>query len=538
MTPNNSRRAVYLPLALALMLIGGFYLGLKLAPVSSGGDSMLFVRQSNYNKVSEIIRYIEQDYVDSISLRDLEGDAIEGILEHLDPHSYYISAEQYHDVNDPLTGNFEGIGVQFRVEKDTITVIQTISGGPSEKVGLLAGDRIVRVNDSLVAGVGITNKNVVSLLKGPRGTQVDVSIYRKHHSGLYDFSITRDVIPTYSVDIAYMVDDELGYIKVSKFSETTQSEFVAAMKQLLDRGMEQLILDLRGNYGGYLRAAIEMSDEFLTEKTLIVYTEGNSRPNNYYYATRKGSFEFQELTVLIDEASASASEIVAGAVQDNDRGLIIGRRSFGKGLVQEQLTLPDGSALRLTIARYHTPTGRNIQRPYENGSEEYYEDYHQRFLNGELESADSIHFNDSLRYVTEGGKVVYGGGGIMPDIFVPVSNGEEEYKYYYRLLQKNLIFQFAFDYTDNNRALFEGYDNFASFDDDFVITDKLFGEMVALAEAEGIEAGRKEIRKSDERIRILLKAYIGRNILDDAGFYPVYHLIDNTFIEAYHQLKR
>ncbi len=537
MSIQNSKKAIYLPLVLTVILILGVYLGMRLASVSSIGNSAFFIQPDKYNKVNDIINYIEQDYVDSVNRKDLENDAIEGILDQLDPHSHYIQAEEFHTVNDPLTGNFEGIGIQFRIEKDTIMVIRTISGGPSEKVGLQAGDRIVKINDTVVAGVGTSNDEAIGMLKGPRGTRVDVDIHRKHNPELIEFTIIRDVIRTYSIDISYMIDDEVGYIKVSEFSETMHDDFIAAMKQLKEEGMEKLILDLRGNYGGYLQSAIEMADEFLREETLIVYTEGNNRPNSYAFATRKGLLEDDDLVILIDEGSASASEIVAGAIQDNDRGLIIGRRSFGKGLVQEQLNLPDGSALRLTVSRYHTPTGRNIQRPYNNGSDEYYEDFYHRFVNGEMENPDSIHFDDSLKYYTPKGKVVYGGGGIMPDIYVPLKS-EEADKYYNQLLHKNFIFQFAFDYTDNHREELSRFDTFNKFNSNFIVSDKLFDELVSWAASQGIKAKRKEIRDSEDKVKILLKAYIGRNMLDDPGFYPIYHKIDKIFQIGYKEITK
>lgn len=532
MTPKNSKTAIYLPLALALVLVLGFFLGIKMAPVTDNDQGIFFVNPQRYNKLTDIINYIEQDYVDSVTRDQLESKAIEGILADLDPHSQYISAADLHVVNEPLIGNFEGIGIQFRIEKDTILVVNTIAGGPSEKVGLAAGDRIVMIDDTLVAGVGLTTDDAMKKLKGERGSSVDVSVFRRSEPGLLDFTIIRDVIPTYSVDISYLVDDKTGYIKVSKFSATTYEEFLKAMHSLLANGMEQLILDLRGNYGGYLQAAIKMSDEFLEENTLIVYTEGFNRPNNYAYATRKGLFKESPVVVLIDEGSASASEIVAGAIQDNDRGTVVGRRSFGKGLVQEQLSLPDGSALRLTVARYHTPTGRNIQRPYDEGIEKYYEEFHERFLNGELESADSIHFNDSLRYVTPGGKVVYGGGGIMPDVFVPAVMDDSE-KLYNQLLRRNIIFRYAFEYTDNHRSELSVYDSPDAFKDKFEITDDMMDGMIEAAEKEGIDVKNRELRASEEKIKVLMKAYIGRNIHDDRGFYPIYHQIDETFQRGY-----
>ncbi|MCK5765593.1 MAG: PDZ domain-containing protein, partial [Bacteroidales bacterium] len=459
------------------------------------------------------------------------------ILENLDPHSQYISADVLSQVNEDLMGNFEGIGIQFRIESDTITVIQTIAGGPSEKVGLLAGDRIVIVDDSLVAGVGVDNKGAISMLKGPRGTEVDIKIYRKGIRGLLDFTIIRDIIPTFSVDVSYMPGDTIGYIKVSKFSATTYEEFAKALISLMDRGMTSLILDLRGNTGGYLQAATQMADEFLEAEKLIVYTEGNNRPRSYAYATHKGQFEDHSLIVLINEGSASASEIIAGAVQDNDRGIIIGRRSFGKGLVQEQLTLPDGSAVRLTIARYYTPTGRCIQRSYENGKEDYYDSFYERFHNGEIQNADSIHFNDSLKYITPGGRTVYGGGGIMPDIYVPYNSGDYA-EYYNKLLDKGLIFQFAFTYTDHHRGELGKYESFEDFDNNFKISKSVFNEFIAYAGKMGIAKDPKGIRQSEARTKILMKAFIARNLYDDDGFYPVYHHIDETFLRAVEYLEK
>ncbi len=533
---KNPRRVIYLPIAFAVILAAGILLGNLLTTNTSNKTGGVFlVNPDRHDKVTDIINYVEQDYVDSISHDDLVNDAISGIMDKLDPHSQYIPASEFHDVNDDLEGNFEGIGIQFRIERDTIMVINTIPGGPSEKVGLKAGDRIVMIDDTLMAGIGVTNRDAIHKLKGPRGTKVKVGIKRHSVPDLLDFTITRDVIPTYSVDIAYMVDDTVGYIKLSKFSATTYEEFVKAMTTLLASGMDRLILDLRGNYGGYLQAAINISDEFLYDGELIVYTEGNSRPNKYAYATKRGNFESQPLVILIDESSASASEIVAGAVQDNDRGTIVGRRSFGKGLVQEQMTFPDGSAVRLTVARYHTPTGRNIQRPYDQGVQEYYHELYERYANGEMESKDSIQFNDSLKYTTPKGKVVYGGGGIMPDIYVAVKNNEDD-EYYNDLLRKNIIYNFAFDYTDSHRDQLGDYETAQEFMLGFDISDKLFNEMVSQAKDKGVTGTQNEVRKSKRKVTTLLKAYIGRNLFGDPGFYPVFLQIDNTFQRGYQEI--
>ncbi|MEE4257259.1 MAG: S41 family peptidase [Bacteroidales bacterium] len=530
------RYRVYLPIVFALVMLLGMWAGIKLAPQANDHSSMFAPSGERYNKVSDLMNYILGNYVDSVSKEDLAEDAIEGILKDLDPHSQYISADVLSTVNEDLMGNFEGIGIQFRIESDTITVIQTIADGPSEKVGLLAGDRIVIVDDSLIAGVGIGNEGAIKMLKGPRGTKVDIKVHRRGIKELLDFTIVRDVIPTYSVDIAYMPSDTVGYIKVSKFSATTYEEFAVALRSLINKGMKALVLDLRGNAGGYLQAATQMADEFLEEDNLIVYTEGNNRPRSFAYATRKGQFESQPLVVLINEGSASASEIIAGAVQDNDRGMIIGRRSFGKGLVQEQLSLPDGSAVRLTIARYYTPTGRCIQRPYENGTEDYYDSFYERFRNGEIQNADSIHFNDSLKYTTPGGRTVYGGGGIMPDIYVPY-NAKDYPEYYNKLLDRGLIFRYAFKYTDTHRETLNKYNGFEDYDQNFYINNSIFSDFLAYAEEMGVAKDPAGLKVSKDRIKILMKAFIARNLFDDDGFYPIYHRIDETFLRAVQYLK-
>jgi carboxyl-terminal processing protease len=535
---KNNRLLTYLPIAFSLVLIIGILLGSFLANDSSSSNKLLPIGNSNRNGVDNIIDYIEREYVDTINREDLESDAIKKMLENLDPHSSYISAKDFHDINDPLLGSFEGIGISFRIENDTIAVINTIPGGPSEKVGLMAGDRIVLVNDSLLAGIGITNNNAIKNLKGPKGTEVNVSIFRRGIPELLDFIIIRDVIPTFSVDVAYMVDDNIGYIKINKFSATTYEEFVEALEKLSKKGMKDMILDLRGNPGGYLTAAINISDEFLKDGQLIVYTEGKNRARNYAFADGSGEFTSQKIVVLIDEGSASASEIVAGALQDNDRGTIIGRRSFGKGLVQEQMNLPDGSAIRLTVSKYYTPTGRCIQKPYSKDDfDNYYSESYHRYTNGEMESADSIHFNDSLKYVTAGGKTVYGGGGIMPDIYVPLVT-DSVHTFYNIMANRGLIFQFAFDYTDSNRGLLNKFKDPKKFNQSFKMSDSEYKKLVDFSKEKGISSTNEKIAVSKEKIKTLFKAYVGRNILDDEGFYPIYHQIDTTFKRAVYELQK
>lgn len=538
MNNKNHRFVIYLPIAFSIVLIIGIVLGSYLVSEKSVSGNLLPIGHGNINKVDNIIDYIEREYVDTVDRKALESDAINKMLEKLDPHSSYISAKDFHDINDPLLGSFEGIGISFRIEKDTIAVINTIPGGPSEKVGLMAGDRIVNVNDTLIAGNGVTNNLAIKKLKGPKGTEVDISIFRRGIPKVLEFTIVRDVIPTYSLDVAYMVDDEIGYIKLNKFSATTYTEFVEALEDLTQNGMQKLILDLRGNPGGYLNAAINISDEFLNDGELIVYTEGKNRPKNYAFADGTGKFINHSVVVLIDEGSASASEIVAGALQDNDRGTIIGRRSFGKGLVQEQMNLSDGSAIRLTVSKYYTPTGRCIQKPYsKDGFDDYYSESYHRYLNGEMASADSIQFNDSLKYVTPGGKIVYGGGGIMPDIYVPLIT-DSVHTYYNILANKGLIFQFAFDYTDKNRSNLQRFEGYKLFNQDFNMSNADFDDLVDYSDDKGISPDDYEVNISKEKIKTLFKAYVGRNILDDEGFYPIFHQIDTTFKRAVFELSK
>jgi len=529
---DKNKMKIYLPLVFAGILLAGILLGLELSKVGNGIS--LFGRHRQ-DKINEVINYVKQNYVDTISRNQLEEKAITGMLQSLDPHSVYITPGEFHDANDPLLGGFEGIGVQFRLERDSITVINPVSGGPSEKLGIKAGDRIVKIEGKNVAGVKITNNDVLRKLKGKKGTKVNISIFRKGVKGLLDYTIIRDVIPIYSLDVSYMVESTIGYIRLNNFSATTHDEMTKALTDLNARGMKKLILDLRGNGGGRLQAAIDVADEFLPDGKLIVYTQGIHHAKETAYATAGGLFETGELVVLIDEWSASASEIVAGAIQDNDRGTIIGRRSFGKGLVQEELDFKDGSAVRVTVARYYTPTGRCIQKSYKNGSEDYYNEYYHRILSGEMENPDSIHFADSLKFKTPKGKTVYGGGGIMPDIYVPVGK-DTLYKYFNLLANKGLIYQYAFDFTDKNRRTLN-YRSFDEFNRKFEITSSMYSDFLNSTLKSGIRREGKDLTASDARIKVLIKAYIGRNILDNPGFYPLLNSIDETFLRAVSALK-
>ena len=395
--------------------------------------------QQNQQKFGRLLRLIDSYYVDSTNIDELTEKAIVNVLSELDPHSVYMSKDEVEKMNEPLVGNFEGIGISFNIFKDTLLVTTTISGGPSEKVGLLAGDRIVEVDNKNIAGIGLKNSDVFKLLRGDKGTTVNLKVFRKNYPELLDFTIVRDKIPIYSLDASFMLNDNTGLIKLNNFSATTTEEFVTAIKDLKKQKMQNLILDLRGNGGGYLNKAIEISEQFLKNQDLVVFTSGLNEPRKDYLASTAGEFKDGKLVVLVDENSASASEIVAGAIQDWDRGIILGRRSFGKGLVQKPYYLTDGSMVRLTIAHYYTPSGRCIQKPYDEGIKEYRKDYEKRLTSGEMYNADSIVFSDSLKYKTLlNGRTVYGGGGIMPDIFVPVDTSLH-YIYGNRLRRNNIV---------------------------------------------------------------------------------------------------
>jgi carboxyl-terminal processing protease len=532
---NRNRMPAVMPLIFALLLGTGMWAGAKLNFLQ-GGDSPFFALPSkNFNKLHELISFIEQEYVDDISKEELIEKAVNSLLEDLDPHSNYIPPRDLASYNDPLEGNFEGIGVEFNIFKDTVTVVNTIPGGPSEAAGIQAGDRFIYVDGESIAGVNISNEDVVKRLKGKKGTLVTVTVFRRG-TDKKDFTIKRGTIPMKSVDASYMVNSTTGYIKILRFSKTTHEEFLEHAHKLKSKGMQRLILDLRDNGGGYLHAAIKLADEFLENQKLIVYTEGKARPRTSYYATRAGDFLNTELVILVNESSASASEILAGAVQDNDKGLVIGRRTFGKGLVQEQVLWPDGSAIRLTIARYYTPTGRSIQKPYEGRKEDYYQETYNRFLHGEMMEKDSIHFPDSLKYFTAGGRVVYGGGGIMPDIFIPLDTTEASH-YLNEITQIGLVNLFAFEYVDKNRAAMKKYKNFDSFNNTFVVSDNLFNEFISYAEKSGVRTDFNGLKKSGKVIRTRLKAHIARQLWKSEGFYPVMHTIDKTFQKALGEIE-
>ena len=497
----------------------------------------LFAQSSASRKLDAMLQIINYAYVDTANEDKLAEDAIKAMLKDLDPHSVYIPASELKDMNEPLVGKFEGVGIQFNIFEDTIMVTQTISGGPSEKVGIRAGDRIVKIDTSNVANIKITNSDVMKKLRGDKGTKVVVGIYRRGEKDLLDFEITRDKIPLFSIDATYMATPETGYIKISRFADTTVDEFKDALAKLKTQGMKSLILDLSDNGGGYLNRAIELADEFLSDNKKIVYTEGRSSQKQEYYSTSVGGFEKGKLVVLIDESSASASEIVSGAIQDWDRGLLIGRRSFAKGLVQKPFPLPDGSAVRLTIARYYTPSGRCIQKSYEKGDEEYELDLSNRFKHGELYHADSIKFDDSLKYFTQAKRVVYGGGGIMPDIFVPLDTSMNS-RYHTDLIRKSVLYDFSLNYTDDNRAsLKKQYPDIAAFRSKFVMTEKLMDDLIAYGEKKGVPKDSAGLATSFELIKIQATALIARDLWNTDAYWQVINDINPFYTKALEALK-
>lgn len=524
---------ILLPVIVSLSIVGGMFIGYF---YNSSGNTNPVVIYPRNDKITDVINYISHDYVDKIDKNELIENSIPKILEDLDPHSQYIPASEFEQVNEPLEGGFSGIGVQFNMLNDTLIVIKAIANGPSERVGIQSGDRFITVDGDTVAGVGMPSDSIVRKLKGPKGTSVDVGVHRSDVSDLIDFKIIRDQIPLYSVDAHYMINSDIGYVKINMFSRTTFEEFNDAVANLLGKGMEKIIVDLRGNAGGLLPIAVQIIDEFLEKGKLIVYTEGQARKRFDYFATDGGLCKSLEVVVLIDETSASASEILAGAIQDNDRGLVIGRRSYGKGLVQEQKMFNDGSAVRLTIARYYTPTGRCIQKPYTNGLKEYYNELNERYTHGELMEQDSIMFADSLKYTTPAGRTVYGGGGIMPDIFVPLdTSGVTDYLVAIR--NRGLIYRFSLEYTDKNRLQLSSYTSIDDFEK-HLENDHVLKQFIRYASTKGVKYNAGEVKISEQIIKTQLHAYIGRNIFDNQGYYPIIEKIDNTLQVAIEKLNK
>ena len=520
---SNTSYQIKLPLVLSLGIAAGLFIGSTLTNKKSGSDV-----NSDVQKFREVLSQIKDEYVDTINTNSLVDDAIAHMLQKLDPHSSYIPSSDRVAANEDLRGNFDGIGIEFNIFNDTVVVVSALSGGPSEALGIQSGDKILKVDGRSLAGVSATSSDVMKALKGPKGTEVKVTMLRRNRE--LEYTIVRDKIPNYSVDVAYMVDQEIGYIKVNRFSATTYDEFQSGLTKLKQQGMKKLILDLQGNPGGYMNMAIEMADDFLSSGKKIVSQKGKERKYNAEAsATNRGQFETGDLIVLVNEGSASASEILAGALQDNDRALIVGRRSFGKGLVQSPFDLTDGSELRLTISRYYTPSGRSIQKPYED-EDEYAMDIVSRYNHGEFFHADSIKFDDSLKYLTMNGRSVYGGGGIMPDYFVPLDTTLNSH-YLNELYTSTSIQEYTFQYAEDHREelLKKGFDEFAR---NFVVTDDMISGLVKVGQRNKVNPDYKDIANRKKLFKVHIKAQVARKLWGNEGFYPVFNETNEVFIQA------
>jgi carboxyl-terminal processing protease len=516
---TENKKDTRLPLYIGLAIAVGIFIGANMAGGSTSGGDKIY---ASFQKFRQVISHIENDYVDEVDTDKLVESAVEEMLGKLDPHSVYISKEDLEISQSQLQGKFEGIGIEFNIFKDTINVVSPLSGGPSEALGIRPGDKIIKVDGENVAGTSITNREVISKLRGEKGSEVEVLIKRKGEIELMYYTIERDVIPQFSVDVAYMAADDIGYIKINRFSATTYDEFQTSLKMLKSQGMEKLILDLTSNPGGYMDPAVKIADEFLKDDQMIVYTKGKeSRHNTQYVSKRKGEFEEGPIVVLIDEGSASASEIVSGALQDHDRAIVVGRRSFGKGLVQLPIALSDGSAMRLTISRYYTPSGRSIQKPYDAGLQDYQLEYYDRFKSGEMYSADSIKFNDSLIFKTDAGRNVYGGGGIMPDYFVPLDTAGSS-RLLSRLFNSNSMSEFCLKYYNDNKKELDNI-SYKDYRASFEVTDTILQNLLQVGKENGVDSNEKEFIKSTPLLKIYTKAYIARNIWQNDGFFPIFN---------------
>lgn len=528
---NNRLKVIILPVVLALAIVLGMVINsfFNRRPVTVGEQEIFAPTQGS--KLDMILNMINYSYVDTVDMQKIEESAIPLLIKDLDPHTVYIPAKDMQRVNEEMVGNFGGIGVQFYKYQDTVTVVKVVPGGPSEEAGLLDGDRIVRVDDSIVAGRKLNTDKIMKMMRGEIGTEVELTLVRRGTAQPIQKRVTRGNIPIKSVDVAYMVDDTTGMIKVKTFGMNTYDEFVEALDRLKTQGMRRVIIDLRDNEGGILPIAIRMINEFLPAGKLILYTQGKASPRMDYNSNGKGRYQELPMTVLINEFSASASEIFAGAIQDNDRGTIIGRRSFGKGLVQEQRVLPDGSALRLTVARYYIPSGRSIQKPYDQGKEKYYSDIYERLLHGEFDQKDSIHFDEKLKYKTVGGRTVYGGGGVMPDIFVPADTaGYSEYLTEVSR-KRQLLYEYTFDFMDRHRPEMKEIKDYKQLLK-YLQKFDLVNEMADYAAQHGVKRDARGIRESYRILDTTIKAFIGRHVLDDDGFYPIYFRDDITVRKA------
>jgi carboxyl-terminal processing protease len=529
--PNNTKFQISLPIVLCIGLAAGVLVGASFGGKSASGEA-----GADIQKLREVLSLVKNEYVDETKTDGLVDDAIQHMLAKLDPHSAYISAADREEANEDLRGNYEGIGIEFNIFHDTLVVVAPLSGGPSEAVGLRSGDKIIKVDTAVIAGIKLSNADVMKHLKGPKGTEVKIEVLRKNVKNPLTFTIIRDKIPQYSVDASYMIDHEIGYIKVSRFAQTTFDEFQEALTKLKKDGMKKLVLDLQGNPGGYMNQAIDLADEFLPADEKIVFTKGkDTKYNSDALSTNKGQFEQGDLIVLVNEGSASASEILAGALQDNDRGLIIGRRSFGKGLVQSPFDLTDGSELRLTISRYYTPSGRSIQKPYTD-EQEYARDIIKRYKHGEFFTADSVKFNDSLKFKTANGRTVYGGGGIMPDYFVPLDTVLNS-RYLNELYNTNSLPEYIFNYVGNHRSELEkaGYEKFY---ENFIVTDVMLNDLVAIGKQNKVQPDYKDLAKNKKVFQVHVKAQIARKLWNNNGFYPIFNETNEILQQAIKMFDR
>jgi carboxyl-terminal processing protease len=520
-----NRLAAWIPFISGLSIAIGILIGTFIGPGFQSAENM-----SGMDKLKAILGYVEGHYVDSVDTDALVELSIQDILHKLDPHSGYYNATESAEMNEPLQGNFQGVGIEYNIIRDTLVVLNVIRGGPSDSAGVKTGDRIIAAGKINLTGDSAKEKIVKARLRGPAGTAVNVTVIRPGVKNPISIRILRGSIPIYSVESFYMLDDATGYIRLTRFAETSYDEFMKASDSLQKLGMKKMVFDLRGNGGGLLKTAIEICDEFLSAGNMIVYTKGRADGEDRVMATAKGKLEKTPVAVLIDENSASASEIVAGAIQDNDRGVIVGRRSFGKGLVQEEIPLADGSSFRLTIARYYTPSGRCIQKPYNNGIDDYELESVHRYNNGELLNADSIHFPDSLKFKTKSGKIVYGGGGIMPDVFVPIDTTGNS-KFLNDLYYSNAFVLWSLDFnkTEGDKWKAAG---FQSFRKNYVVTDGILSGFMHFAEANGVKRNAEAEKQSDRMIRRYIKAYAARTLFNDEGYFPVWNDEDPAVLAA------
>ena len=531
-TKGSSR---FTPVIIAISVVAGILIGTFYAK-HYGGNKLGIINGSS-NKLNALLHVIDEQYVDTVDMSKLVENAMPQILAELDPHSTYIPAQKLEEVNSELEGSFSGVGIQFTIQEDTIHVNSVVSGGPAEKVGLMAGDRIVMVDDSLFVGKGLTNEKAMRTLKGPKGSQVKLGVKRITEKELLDFVVTRGDIPQNTIDAAYIINEDFGYVQISKFGRTTHVELLNAIAQLSHQNCKGMIIDLRENTGGYMEAAIRMVNEFLPEGKLIVYTQGRKYPRMEEYANGTGSCQNIPLVVLIDQGSASASEIFAGAIQDNDRGTIVGLRSFGKGLVQQPIDFSDGSAIRLTIARYYTPSGRCIQRPYESGKDSKYEmDWLDRYEHGEFFSADSVKLDKNLRYSTSLGRPVYGGGGIMPDVFVPRDTTGIT-SYLMEVSNKGLLIQFSFQYTDRNRAKLNEFTNETELQK-YLEKQNIVEKFVRFAAQKGVKRRNLLISKSRKLLERNLYGNIIYNMQGKEAYIRYINQDDATVLKALEILER